>query len=210
VEEPFAAALAPDWVKVDPFRDSAFVTAEGLEIRAANGRDLWWINLSAPRVMRGIVGEFAAQTVCGRVAEAQPAIGGLVLWKDRDNFLRLDVGAGGEREIFFKGCIGANRMIGRGHLPDVGSGSTPGSRAPILLRLERRGSQVRALCSADSVGWFAVGAVEFPVADPIEVGVFAAGMIDRGIYVGAHPEGTAIRFESFQLWGRRMRTREAI
>ena len=29
----------------------------------------------------------------------------------------------------------------------------------------------------------------------------AIGAIDRTIYPGAHREGTAIRFESFELWG---------
>jgi hypothetical protein len=28
----------------------------------------------------------------------------------------------------------------------------------------------------------------------------AIGSIDRTIYRGAYPEGTAIRFESFRLW----------
>jgi hypothetical protein len=36
--------------------------------------------------------------------------------------------------------------------------------------------------------------------DPVEVGVHAIGMIDRTIYPGAYPEGTAIRFERFDLW----------
>jgi hypothetical protein len=33
------------------------------------------------------------------------------------------------------------------------------------------------------------------------VGLHAIGMIDRTIYPGAYPEGTAIRFECFALWG---------
>jgi hypothetical protein len=34
----------------------------------------------------------------------------------------------------------------------------------------------------------------------VEVGVVAIGSIDRAVYPGAYPEGTAIRFESFDLW----------
>jgi hypothetical protein len=33
-----------------------------------------------------------------------------------------------------------------------------------------------------------------------EVGLHAIGSIDRTLYPGAYPEGTAIRFESFDLW----------
>ena len=35
----------------------------------------------------------------------------------------------------------------------------------------------------------------------LEVGRRAIGQVDRLIDPGAYPEGTAIRFESFDLWG---------
>jgi len=45
-----------------------------------------------------------------------------------------------------------------------------------------------------------VGQIHFPTEGPLQVGLHAIGMIDRTIYPGAYPDGTAIRFESFQLW----------
>ncbi len=75
------------------------------------------------------------------------------------------------------------------------------SSEPVFLRLERHSNVVNALCSANGVEWFTVGGVAFPVEDPVEVGLHAIGVIDRAIYHGAYPEGTAIRFELFQLWG---------
>jgi hypothetical protein len=48
-----------------------------LEIHAANGRDLRHINLSAPRLLRPMSGEFAVQTACVPVSNEKPAIGGL-------------------------------------------------------------------------------------------------------------------------------------
>jgi hypothetical protein len=33
------------------------------------------------------------------------------------------------------------------------------------------------------------------------IGRLAVNPIDRTIYHGAYPEGTAVRFESFELWG---------
>lgn len=59
---------------------------------------------------------------------------------------------------------------------------------------------MRALRSADGEAWFTVGQIGFPVEDPMQVGGHAIGSIDRAIYRGAVPHGTAIRFESFQLW----------
>jgi hypothetical protein len=137
-------------------------------------------------------GQFAMQTICAAASAEQPAIGGLLIWKDRENFLRLEMGSHGEHEICFRGCLGnGDTLFGRGRLP--------ADRA--FLRLERQGAQVKALCSADGRNWFTVGEAEFPAENPVEVGLHAIGMIDRTIYPGAHPAGTAIRFESFALWG---------
>jgi hypothetical protein len=66
--------------------------------------------------------------------------------------------------------------------------------------MERIGTQVAALCSGDGESWFTVGQAEFRSADPVEVGLYAMGDLNRIVYPGAYPEGTAIRFESFELW----------
>jgi regulation of enolase protein 1 (concanavalin A-like superfamily) len=164
---------------------------DGLEIRAANGRDLWRINLSAPRLLRPLSGHFAAQTLCVAASEQQPAIGGLLIWRDKQNYLHLDRGTRGRYEISFQGCLAnEDRVIGRGRLPSE----------RIILRLERLDGRVNALCSADGREWFTAGQVEFPVDDPVEVGLHAIGNIDRTAYPGAYPAGTAIHFEAFKLW----------
>jgi hypothetical protein len=66
--------------------------------------------------------------------------------------------------------------------------------------LERVGDRVNELCSADGAQWYTVGHAVFPVQDPVQVGVHAIGTINRMVYRGAYPEGTAIRFESVQMW----------
>jgi hypothetical protein len=99
----------------------------------------------------------------------------------------------GAYEISFLGCV-ANKdiIIGRGRLP----------AERIFLRLERIGEWVNAHCSADGEQWFTAGHVDFPVEDPLQVGLHAIGMIDRITYPGAYPDGTAIRFESFTVYRR--------
>jgi len=96
----------------------------------------------------------------------------------------------GEREIALEACINnKSACIGRGHL-------TPYTQK-VFLRLERIGNSINALCSADGEEWFTAGHAEFIVDDPVEVGLFAIAMIDRTIYHGAYPDGTAIRFQDF-------------
>jgi hypothetical protein len=183
------------WSWHDPFGDCAYTTRDGLKIRAANGRNLLNVNLSAPRLLRPASGDWVAQTQCVPVSGQAPAIGGLVLWVAKENYLRLDRGAIGERDVYFGGCL-ENRdvLIGRGRLP-------PGNNSGrVFLQLERVAEQVRAFCSTDGECWFTAGQVTFPVEDPVQVGVFAIGSIDRTVYHGAYPDGTAIRFESFRLW----------
>jgi tetratricopeptide (TPR) repeat protein len=222
-DDEFIDSVSPDWDWQDPFGDCSFEVQNGLEIQAANGRDLWHNNLSAPRLLRAISRDWAVQVVCTPVSGEKPAIGGrptiggLVIWKDRENYLRLDRGTTGERDVFFGGCLenrdviigrgrlelanqqmgkSANRQIGKSASQQVGE-----SAGRVFLRLERVGDRVDALCSADGESWFTVGHVAFAVEDPLQVGLHAIGFIDRSVYHGAYPDGTAIRFESFQLWG---------
>jgi adenylate cyclase len=192
VDERFVAPPSSDWSWQDLFGDCSYTVHHRLEIDAANDRDLYLFNLSAPRLLRPAARDFAIQTDCLPATSEKPTIGGLLLWKDERNYLRLDRGQWGPYEIGFHGCIDQQDLrIGRGRLP----------AERVFLRLERIGSRVNALGSADGESWFTVGHVEFPVEDPVQVGMHAIGMIDRTIYPGAYPEGTAIRFESFTLWG---------
>ena len=118
-------------------------------------------------------------------------MGGIVLWKDRKNFLTLVKGAMGKNEITFRGCRKAEDLIiGRGRL----------AAEALHLRLERKNGLVRALCSTDGGTWYTLGQTEFPVSDPIEIGLFAVGRIERYLYPGAFPEGSAIRFDEFRLY----------
>lgn len=192
-----------EWVWHDPFGDCSFtMRQEGLEIRAANGRDLWHPNQSAPRMLRSMRGDFTLQVVCRPVSARQPAMGGLLLWANKEQYFRLEWGSRGRHQITAGGCLPALPNAARGWWGSrsviVGRGRLVGEQ--VFLRLERRRDHVRALCSADGQAWFTVGQVPFPSDGPLEVGVHALGSIDRMVYPGAHPEGAAIGFELFELW----------
>jgi class 3 adenylate cyclase/tetratricopeptide (TPR) repeat protein/regulation of enolase protein 1 (concanavalin A-like superfamily) len=193
IAEVFAGSLLPGWAWKDPFGDCSYEVHDGLSIRAANERDVWVINWSAPRLLRPVSGDWAVQTACVPAMDDRPTIGGLLLWKDEHHYLSLIRGAFGDREATLMGCLGHGDVIfGQGCLYDASE--------RILLRLDRTGDQVNAYCSADGIRWYAVGEAIFPSEDPLQVGLVAIGHINRRIYPGANPHGTAIRFESFYLW----------
>jgi DNA-binding SARP family transcriptional activator len=207
LSESFDVPLTLPWTWHDPLGDCAYQVDDGLEIHAANGRDLWHINRSAPHVLYplsdvGALDEvgFVFETVCGPAAEDRPTMGGLLLWLDETNYLRLDRGTGGAHEITFWGCVD-NRdiVIGRGWLR-ADEDASAASSGRVVLRLEWSGGQVQALCSLDGSAWFTVGHIAFPFEVRAQIGVYAIGNIDRLIYHGAYPEGTAIRFTSVKYW----------
>jgi len=197
-------ATSNGWVWQDPFEDCAFHVRDGLEIRAANGRGLGQINFSAPRLLRPAPeGDFAVQTLCRPALADRPAIGGLLLWLDERNYLRIERGTQGEREISLQGRVdGDDLVLGRGRLSVWESRDTPApahTGAGVWLRMEWVGGRISALCSADGDQWFSVGSATFPTGGHFRVGLHAVGDIDRNVYRGAYCDGTAIRFESFTL-----------
>jgi hypothetical protein len=122
-----------------------------------------------------------------------------LIWATPESYLRLDVGTGGPREVFFSGCIeNRDAVFGRGQLPF--KTGLPEAPVAVHLRFERSAERVRALCSEDGEAWFRVGEADFAVDGPLQVGLYANGEIDRVIHPGSHPKGTAIRFLLFQQW----------
>jgi hypothetical protein len=122
----------------------------------------------------------------------------VLLWCDEQSFVRLDRGTRGAFEISFGGCVeGKNVLCGRGLLR---ADRSTDPEEWVILRLERDGDRVSAFCSADGEAWFTAGSIAFPTDVRVDVGLYAIGALDRTVYPTAHVDGTAIRFESFQLW----------
>ncbi len=189
----FDRSLTGPWIWHDPYGDCCHRLHDGLIIEAADGRDLWFVNYSAPRFTQRVEGDLAAEATCSPADDGRPTMGGLVIWFDRSNFVRMDRGAHGKNEITFLGCVdNENAIFGRGRLP--------GER--ITLRLERIGDQIRAVCRVPDQQWFTVGSVNVPFEGPYEIGIFACGYVDRTIYPGTPAGGGSLRFESFQLCGK--------
>ena len=202
----FDETLDVEWQWHDEVGDSAYAIHDGFELSVAPGRDLWLVNLGAPRLQRAVCGDWQAQTVCGPITDGEagqglamgqePAIGGMVLWQNDENYMRLDRGTGGEREVSFLGCI-ENRdvVVGRGWLPDW-----LGSDGDVFLRIRYAGGVAEALCSVDGEMWFALGQTAFPEGDDLLLGLYGIGVQDPLLYPGRCQGSHSIRFRSFWLW----------
>ncbi|MFN8467547.1 MAG: AAA family ATPase [Caldilineaceae bacterium] len=187
--------LLAQWEWCDPFQDGAchfeHCATPGVELVAADGRDLWYLNTGAPSLRTGVAGDFALQARCGVSARRPRAMGGLLLWCDGSNYVRLDWGGLGVGEISFLGWAGGKRRFwGR---------ARSGCGQPIL-RLERSDQEVRALFSEDGRGWLLVGQTALAVDGPWSAGLLGLGMVDRTLVPGAPPGGAAIRFDSIKFW----------
>jgi DNA-binding SARP family transcriptional activator/class 3 adenylate cyclase len=189
--EDFGAPLSPEWSWRNGQRECACVQSEGLVIHAEIGRGLHDVNLEAPCLLRPASGDVAVQVACLPGGNGAPAAGGLVLWKDVRNFVRLDRGSLGENDVAFGGSIrGSDVFAGRGRLP----------ADRILLRVERSRGEVRGLCSADGQEWYGVGTVDFTVDDPLEIGLFVDGAVRPEVYPLSFANGSTVRFEKFEVW----------
>lgn len=134
-------------------------------------------------------------------------MGGLLLWRSPQNFVRLDWGGLGPGEVSCLGCLnGYETFWGRGRT----------QCQQLFLRIERNGNQIRALFSEDANHWRLVGEAIFPMDDDSnehvgdqdsgpnsatdwEAGLFALGAINRTLYPQAPAGGAAACFREIQL-----------
>jgi class 3 adenylate cyclase/tetratricopeptide (TPR) repeat protein len=183
------SVLNPRWQWIDPKADCQYelnIESSQLEIRASSDCDLWWTNLNAPRLLQDISGDFAIETKIAPAGENITIVGGLLVWKDKDNFIRFERGMHGTNEIGLSGNIkGEFGHFGRGVL----------ASETIYLRIERIGDTLSAYCSKDDENWLTCGEVGFPVGDPIQVGIHAIGSIGARGGLTA----TVTRFDYFRV-----------
>ena len=135
--------------------------------------------LNAPTVLSPVRGEFIAMVKAAgdvrpgpepNVPDGLPYNGtGLLLWVDRDNYIRL------ERA----GLIQAGAFISYANFEHFSGGRRTFSQGleiqnlPTTLRLERRGGTVYASVSQDGVNWTSFRTLEVPLPAEMKLGVAA-------------------------------------
>jgi regulation of enolase protein 1 (concanavalin A-like superfamily) len=191
IEDTFDSDLLnPVWEWVDPNADCIYelVPPLGVQFSVPPDHDLW-INLpntpklTAPRLLRTLSGDFAVET---RISDGEGGkkSGGLLVWIDGENFIRLDMPSSsmweGEAHMEFAQS-GKWSFAGRGRL----------SAEQLSLRLERRGDRFTGYLSRDGENWYLSGWVDMAMEDPIQVGIHA---------LCAESPATSTRFEYFRIY----------
>jgi predicted ATPase/class 3 adenylate cyclase/regulation of enolase protein 1 (concanavalin A-like superfamily) len=181
------STLCPEWQWINPRGDCSYeLNSESswLEIRAAFGCDLWQDNFNAPRLLQEISDDFAIETKIASADEKTPAVGGLLVWKDKDNFIRFEKGMRGKNNFELSGSVnGKLNHFGRGMLLSK----------TIYMRIECIGDILSSYCSSDGENWLTCGEVNFPVDDSIQIGIHAIGS------TGSESTATATRFDYFRV-----------
>ncbi len=178
--------LDSGWRWVDPWDDStlSFPRYSWLEIVATSGNDLQpKANLNAPRLIRPISGDFAIETRISPSRDGSFPSGGLLIWKDEENFIRFERGTWGFDTILLQ-----KREAGL--FQHVGDWFFRGN--PIYLRMERVGSDFKALFSEDGRRWNEAAKFKFNLSDPLYVGLHA-------ICFAADFPPTATDFDYFKI-----------
>ncbi|GIX06578.1 MAG: hypothetical protein KatS3mg115_0981 [Candidatus Poribacteria bacterium] len=183
--------LDPRWRWEDPRGHGQWSARQGyLQMNVAPGVDLWHgANFDAPRLIRRIQGDFAIETRIPVTPQLKEH-GGLLVWKDRDNFLRLEKTSGPHA---FNGDVRFERHY-RGGYQLVGRGPGLKNAKQVYLRLERFGNRFLGYASEDAVNWLYVGEAIAPMRDPVWVGLHA-------LCPGSIPP-TETRFDYFRIYRR--------
>ncbi len=159
--------LDTSWEWIDPLNNFNYTIEDGryLQINISSGHDIFpGSNYNAPRLLRKISGDFIIETMMTD-GENYTRHGGLLIWKDEQNFIRLETST----YSYWPNTIycGAN-INGRFIHPGV----HPLTTKSAYLRIERKDDRFTVYVSTDNREWYRCGWVDMFVADPIKVGIY--------------------------------------
>ena len=188
--------MRPEWRWEDPQGGGGWTERQGyLEMRTESGQDLWHGpngrggDMTAPRLLMEVSEDFAIETRM-RISSQLREHGGLIVWKNENQFLRLEKTSGPHA---FRGDVRFERHVNR-RFGLVARGGMRKVRE-LFLRLERRGNQFTAYASEDSIHWKGVGVTRVAMGPRVQVGL-------HSLCPGNIPP-TLTRFDYFRLFKRR-------
>ena len=169
-----------DWEWVDPMEDCCYRVEAGeyLEIEVPPDHNLWYrTNCDAPRLLRRISGDFMVETMISDGSNGAKA-GGLLVWSDEDNLIRLEV----TYVLCYRAFLDQS---------DIASCIYPLEADSCRLRLERQGNRFTAYASWEREEWYRCGWIDMALEDPIQIGIY-------GVCPSAPT--TSTRFEYFKIY----------
>lgn len=205
----FDGVLKEGWRWVDPKGDceqSLQARPGFFRIVVRGYHDIWpgRKDFNAPRLVRDVEGDFVLETL---VTSTERWSGGLLIWQDEKNYVRLDRGVHLRNQVILAASSGGKH---------VSVGEEWVDREMVRLRLKRIGNNVTASYSLDGADWKELrrmrggvlediprvedGAsqlkekdyswvegksiVDFPAAQKLQVGIDALGPSIAGIQIG--------------------------
>ena len=194
--------MRPEWRWEDPKGGGAWSERQGyLEMRTEPGQDLWHGpdgrsgDMSAPRLLMEVVGDFAIETRM-RISPQLKEHGGIIVWKNPNRFLRLEKTSGPHA---FRGDVRFERHVGRSfNLRGRSSGLR--NVRELFLRMERRGNQFSSFASDDGIQWKSCGQTNVGMGNSAHVGL-------HSLCPGNIPP-TLTRFDFFRVFKRKSEVAE--
>jgi len=178
-------SLANDWEWVNPAEDCSYeLDTEGyLQITVPPNHSIHqWYNYKGPRFLREMRGDFVMETCLTDGFKGKKS-GGLLVWRDKDNFIRLEVPSSTEWEdtVYYEATVAGKLIYPGAHKFET---------EKAWLRLERKGDRFAGYVSADGENWYRCGWADIPMQDPIQVGIHA---------LCPQSPTTSTRFEYFKI-----------
>jgi beta-xylosidase len=165
-----------DWQWIDPDRKNNPVRYDlktgGLRVRVPTGKDLYGNNRTAPRYIKALMGDFQIETRVKFLPKENYQGAGLLIYKDDDNYLRLERAYGG----YGGGAEGIRFDIRRGDefKPIAEPGQIQTDADAVDLKIIRSGGLFTAYWRPDEkFEWQLVGEVDTDYPETIMAGVDA-------------------------------------
>ena len=155
------------WEWIDPKGKNKYKIEKNkyLQIDVTRRYDLWGgYNYDAPRLLRQISSDFVIET---KILGGDNGIkyGGLLIWKDKNNFIRLELPAFYWADTIYYAANLNGKFIHPGVHPLV--------TKEAWLRIERKCDRFTGYVSTDKKNWYRCGWLDMPAEDPIKIGIYA-------------------------------------
>lgn len=181
LEANFKDGVPKGWEMLDPEKEkpSAFDTKDGvLKLRIPSGKDLYGENMTAPRFLKSVKGDFELETRV-KFSPSQDYQGaGILIFRNDNNYLRLERAyggiGGGENGIRF------DRREDEIYEPVVMPGKFSTTAREVELKFRRAGKDFTAFWrEAGKTEWIVVGRVSTGYPETVQIGLIGVSTADE-------------------------------
>lgn len=177
----FKNSLPNGWEIVDPEKEnpSGFEIEEGiLKLKIPSGKDLYGENLTAPRLLKTVSGNFEIETRVKFLPTEDNQGAGLLIFRNDNNYLRLERGyggaGGGENGIRFE------RREDETYESVAKQDKFPTAAPEVELKFRRLGKEFTAFWrEAGKSEWIEVGKVSSDFPEILKVGLIGVSTADE-------------------------------